>query len=304
MNYGPLIFLAAFFAMAGSWFGLVLTPQIQLGRLQQTNAVPSGPLYPTARPGLAQQGRDVYRANGCATCHSQQLGQTGTRFEVVLSDAGTNQSALVGALRTNNPALSETDITSLLAKLPQTVLRTNAKPEDSVLKSLTVGDAKASLAVLPLGPDIDRGWGRRRSVAEDFLFDSPVMLGSQRVGPDLADVGARLPDIKWHLLHLYYPRVSVTNSPMPLYGFLFETRKIKNSPSPDALALPANLPPKLQPAPGYEVVPKPEAVALAAYLVSLRADAPLFTAPYASAAAAPAASASTTNAAPTNAPAK
>jgi len=34
MNYGPLIFLAAFFALAGSWFGFVLTPQIQVGQLQ------------------------------------------------------------------------------------------------------------------------------------------------------------------------------------------------------------------------------------------------------------------------------
>ena len=39
MNYGPLVFLAAFFALASSWCGFVLTPQLQIGRLQQTNTV-------------------------------------------------------------------------------------------------------------------------------------------------------------------------------------------------------------------------------------------------------------------------
>ena len=63
MNYGPLLFLGAFFALAGSWFGFVLTPQFQLGQLQQTNTVPAGVPYPVARPGLAHQGLEVYRAN-------------------------------------------------------------------------------------------------------------------------------------------------------------------------------------------------------------------------------------------------
>jgi len=41
MNYGPLLFLAAFFALAGSWSSFVLTPQLQIGRMQQTNTVGS-----------------------------------------------------------------------------------------------------------------------------------------------------------------------------------------------------------------------------------------------------------------------
>ncbi len=66
MNYGPLLFLAAFFALASSWFGFVLSPQLQIGQLRQTNSVPNGETYPVARPGLARQGLDIYRANGCA----------------------------------------------------------------------------------------------------------------------------------------------------------------------------------------------------------------------------------------------
>src|SRR5215471_19051904 len=118
MNYGPLLFLAAFFALASSWFGFVLTPQIQLGRIQQTNAVPAGEAYPVARPGLARQGLDVYRANGCAYCHSEQVGQIGIVCDVLLTDAGTNRQALIAALLKVKPLAQPAE---LLATLPATI---------------------------------------------------------------------------------------------------------------------------------------------------------------------------------------
>src|SRR6267154_709854 len=190
MNYGPLLFLAAFFALASSWLGLVLTPQIQIGRLDQTNTVPAGVTYPVARPGLAREGLQVYRANGCAYCHSQQVGQTGTMCDVVLTEAGTNREALLVALRKVRPSLSEAEDQNLLASVPKTIRQ-----------GLTKEAAD--------------------SAAEDFLYDFPVMPGSQRIGPDLANVGLRLPDAKWHLLHLYAPRNQVRDSAMPPYRFLF-----------------------------------------------------------------------------------
>jgi Cytochrome C oxidase, mono-heme subunit/FixO len=39
--------------------------------------------------------------------------------------------------------------------------------------------------------DIDRKWGQRRSAPRDYLFDRPVQLGQQRMGPDLSNVGKR-----------------------------------------------------------------------------------------------------------------
>src|SRR5579863_3923093 len=120
MNVGPLIFLAAFFSLACSWFGFVLTPQVQIGRLEQTNTVPAGALYPVMRPGLARQGLGVYRANGCAYCHSQQVVQTGTVCDVVLNDPGTNQAALLVALRQLRPLLSETEDKEMMTGLPKT----------------------------------------------------------------------------------------------------------------------------------------------------------------------------------------
>ena len=96
---------------------------------------------------------------------------------------------------------------------------------------------------------------------------------------------------------------------MPPYRFLFKKRKVGPRPSPEALALTGDQ----APAPSYEIVPRPAAKALAAYLISLRADAPLFDAPLSMPAPAgtPASTnapvvpgAASTNAPTTNAPAK
>jgi len=276
MNYGPLIVLAAFFGLASSWFGFVLTPQMQLGQLQQTNTLSGGVTYPVARPGLARQGLDVYRANGCASCHSQQMLQTKTVCDVVLSDAGTNQGAVMQALFQLKPGLPGTKAAELLKTLPQTLVAGGTRQEaDNAMKALQPTGAKAELRIVPVGPDIARGWGKRRTVAEDFLYDYPVMPGSQRIGPDLASVGLRR-DANWQLLHLYAPAREVKGSVMPPYRFLFEKRRIERAPSPDALMMPAELAPE----PGYEIVPTREARALVAYLSSLRSDAPLFIAPF------------------------
>jgi hypothetical protein len=66
-----------------------------------------------------------------------------------------------------------------------------------------------------------RGWGKRRSVAQDYLFAEPPMLGSVRIGPDLANVGARLSrDVLMRIL--LNPETVRKNSKMPQHRFLFE----------------------------------------------------------------------------------
>jgi len=127
---------------------------------------------------------------------------------------------------------------------------------------------------LQSGSDTHRGWGARRSLAEDYLFDQPVMLGSVRVGPDLANYGRRS-DLNGVLLRLYIPQLITPGSLMPSYRYLFETRKVDHFLSRDALVLPS----QIAPAAGYEVIPRPEALALAAYVLSLRQEGYLFEAP-------------------------
>ena len=41
------------------------------------------------------------------------------------------------------------------------------------------------------GSDIARGYGVRASVARDYFQQKPVLLGDRRIGPDLANYGAR-----------------------------------------------------------------------------------------------------------------
>jgi cytochrome c oxidase cbb3-type subunit 2 len=164
MNHGPLIFLGILFTLALSWCGMIFAPQIQLGRQEVVNA--KGQLYPPNRPGLAQQGGEVYRANGCQYCHSQQVQPNG------------------------------------------------------------------------LGADLQRGWGKRYSVAQDYLRDVPVMLGNLRIGPDLANIGLRRPDdethtnLVWHLQHLYNPQIPSPGSMVPPYPFLFEKRRVNLANQP------------------------------------------------------------------------
>ena len=279
MNRGPVIFFSAFLAFAISFAAFVLAPQIQIGRQPLATVGGVADTYPAARPGEARQGAEVYRANGCATCHSQQIRQTGINFDVVLTDAGTNYNAVLAAMDNYLKPSREFALADVTNGLPKTLFKgaaTKADAED-LRKKFVIAGAKVEVRVAPVGPDIARGWGLRRSVAADYLFDAPPLLGSQRVGPDLANVGLRLPDANWHLVHLYNPRAEVKDSAMPPYRFLFVTRKVGQQPSPDALVFPAGFAPQV----GCEVVPTDAARALVAYLQSLRVDVPLFEAPMA-----------------------
>jgi cytochrome c oxidase cbb3-type subunit 2 len=112
-------------------------------------------------------------------------------------------------------------------------------------------------------PDALRGWGRA-SVAADYAYDTPHLLGTMRTGPDLFNIGARQPSRDWHLGHLYAPRAYTPGSIMPSYPYLFEVRQ--GVAEPDEVVV--NLPPAFA-KPGQVVIAKPEVRALVDYLISL-----------------------------------
>ncbi len=112
-----------------------------------------------------------------------------------------------------------------------------------------------------LGPDAQRGWGRA-SVPQDYIYDSPHLLGSMRTGPDLLNIGARQPSIDWHLTHLYNPRAVMPGSIMPAYPFLFE---IKNRAGENDTVV--RLPPEFSV--NGLVVARPDALDLVQYLLEL-----------------------------------
>ena len=307
MNRGPFIFLGVFTCLAVSWGVFVLLPQFTLGNLAVVEVKELAEQYPIARPGMAAQGAQIYRANGCYTCHSEQVRPSGSVIDVVLISPGTNQAPVVEGLRRIRPTLSDTAASAMLKGLPKAVAAGLDMPTaENYAALLSVGGAEARVRLTVLGADIERGWGKRRSVAQDYIHDYPVMAGSQRIGPDLANIGERQPDPVWHLRHLYNPNLTTpegTKSVMPPYPYLFEKRKIGRQPSADALELPDPFAVE----PGYEVVPRDEAKALVAYLLSLKANASLFETPLPKAAtnapAAPSTNAPPT-AASTNAPAR
>jgi cytochrome c oxidase cbb3-type subunit II len=115
--------------------------------------------------------------------------------------------------------------------------------------------------VRPLAEDKVFG---RPSAASDFKYQTPELLGSERTGPDLTNIGARQPSSVWQYIHLYNPRAVVPESIMPSFGWLFEV--VDQAPA-GATAVP--LPKGYAPARGV-VVPGLEAQALIAYLASLK----------------------------------
>ncbi|HEY5264359.1 MAG TPA: cbb3-type cytochrome c oxidase subunit II [Steroidobacteraceae bacterium] len=109
----------------------------------------------------------------------------------------------------------------------------------------------------------DKVFGRP-SAPGDFTYQTPELLGSERTGPDLTNVGERQSSLVWQYIHLYNPRAVVPQSIMPAFDWMFQ---VVDSAPPGVTAVP--LPKSYAPAHGV-VVPTHDAQALVAYLLSLK----------------------------------
>jgi cytochrome c oxidase cbb3-type subunit 2 len=98
----------------------------------------------------------------------------------------------------------------------------------------------------------------------DVWRGPPAVLGTERTGPDLSDIGRRQPSAVWHYIHLYQPRAVVQGSVMAALPWLF---RIEEHPAPGAVTVPVPAP--YAPARG-QVVATARAQALVAYLVALK----------------------------------
>jgi cytochrome c oxidase cbb3-type subunit 2 len=166
--------------------------------------------------------------------------------------------------------------TALMVAVPYLLLKDIAPPAG--LKPYTASQAAGRQVYIANGcvychsqqprdikqaPDAARGWGRA-SVAADYAYDTPHLLGTMRTGPDLFNIGARQPSKDWHLGHLYQPRAYTPGSIMPPYQYLFTVRQGPALPGETAITLPPALA-----KPGEVVIAKPEALALVDYLIGL-----------------------------------
>ena len=71
---------------------------------------------------------------------------------------------------------------------------------------------------------IDWGLGAQRVArAGDYVQDRPILLGSERTGPDLSQEGGEHPD-DWHVAHFINPRFTRPLSIMPVFEFLDDTQ--------------------------------------------------------------------------------
>jgi cytochrome c oxidase cbb3-type subunit 2 len=121
--------------------------------------------------------------------------------------------------------------------------------------------------------DMDKSWGTRASVAADYAnntrmswwMNTATLMGTERTGPDLTNIGNRLPSADWHLLHLYNPRAVVEESIMPAYPWMFEW-KIDVGPDEKVVSVPQDFSHDQ----GRKLVARKEALQLVAYLQSLK----------------------------------
>ncbi|MEO9022309.1 MAG: cbb3-type cytochrome c oxidase subunit II [Ginsengibacter sp.] len=121
--------------------------------------------------------------------------------------------------------------------------------------------------------DMDRVWGSRPSIASDYAADlrtdlwrnTATLMGTERTGPDLTNIGARQPSIDWQLLHLYQPRSVVKQSIMPAYQWLFQYKE-----KPDKNDKVVNVPDEFMRGRKGKIVATDKALDLVAYLMTLK----------------------------------
>ncbi|MEP7376873.1 MAG: cbb3-type cytochrome c oxidase subunit II [Chitinophagaceae bacterium] len=121
--------------------------------------------------------------------------------------------------------------------------------------------------------DMDKMWGARPGLAADYAGDrrtdfwrnTATLMGTERTGPDLTNIGTRQPSIDWNLVHLYNPRIVVKESIMPAYPWMFT---IKKEPARGDVVV--NVPAEYLSGKQGKVVAGKEALYLVAYLQSLK----------------------------------
>lgn len=125
--------------------------------------------------------------------------------------------------------------------------------------------------------EMDAMFGDRPAMPQDYAYSkqrlsfwqqSPSLLGSERTGPDLTEVGERQPSKAWQYLHLYEPRAVVKASVMPSYRWLFKAIDPAFVRESDVVV--NGIPNKYKEDSTKTIIATDRAQALVAYLLSLK----------------------------------
>jgi len=125
--------------------------------------------------------------------------------------------------------------------------------------------------------DMDKDFGIRPGIPADYAAigrtsiwqNTATLMGTERTGPDLTNVGNRNGGKDWNLMHLFNPRSVVKQSIMPSYSWLFEIKE-----NPDSTDVIVSMPQEFMYGHTGKVVPTKKALQLVAYIQSLK-QAPL-----------------------------
>ena len=121
--------------------------------------------------------------------------------------------------------------------------------------------------------EMDKVWGSRPGIAADYADNhrtdlwrnTATVMGTERTGPDLTNIGSRQPSADWNLVHLFNPRIVVKESVMPAYPWLFTIKK--EAAKGDVVV---NIPAAFMNDENGKVVASKAALQLVAYLQSLK----------------------------------
>ncbi len=267
----PLI-LGIFGTFAFSWAGLLLIPNAQIGHLDpQTDEEGLDP-YPAPKSGLAERGRQVYAANGCVYCHSQQV-----RADYAASDIerkwGDRRSAPRDYLFERPVLLGKSrmgpDLSNIGARAPdEDAAPAEAPVTPAVNAPVTGSQAEANAAPPAPAPAAASPAATSPPPGAAIAAVSPAAVPAADASPTAAPATNGEPALysaAWHHRHLYDPRSFSKYSNMPAYRFLYEKRRIGGQSSADALQLTG----EAASPDGWEIVPTYDAKALVAYLMSL-----------------------------------
>lgn len=121
--------------------------------------------------------------------------------------------------------------------------------------------------------EMDKMFGSRPGMAADYANigrtsiwqNTATLMGTERTGPDLTDVGNRQSSKDWNLMHLYQPRSVVPQSIMPSYKWLFE---MKANPAKNDVVV--SMPNQFLNGQTGKLVATKKALQLVAYIQSLK----------------------------------
>ncbi len=277
------LFLGIFGIFAFSWLGMTVVPNLQIGSLSPQTDEDGGDVYPAPPSGMTLRGAQVYAANGCVYCHSQQVRPDygGADLERKWGDRRSaprdyifQPIVFLGKMRTG-PDLANVGHRSMPeakgatpAPSAPAAPATGAAVSAAGAPAATASPAAAAAAASPAGPSAP-------TPAAVPVTNAPTPAPSLVANAsELTADGKPLPyTAAWHHRHLYNARSLSEDSNMPPFRFLYEKRRIAGSASPDAINFAGD--PDEEPAAGWEIVPSYDAKCLVAYLMSRDQSHPL-----------------------------